>query len=66
MLEGFHNPAVVEVIPDRVEAIHRALAAGQPGDCVFIAGKGHESYQIVGDERVPLDDREVAREWLYE
>ena len=37
-----------------------------PGDCVLIAGKGHETYQIIGDERVPLDDREVAREWLYE
>jgi UDP-N-acetylmuramoyl-L-alanyl-D-glutamate--2,6-diaminopimelate ligase len=66
VLEGFHNPAVVEVIPDRVDAIHRALALASPGDCVVIAGKGHESYQIVGDERVPLDDREVARQWLYE
>jgi UDP-N-acetylmuramoyl-L-alanyl-D-glutamate--2,6-diaminopimelate ligase len=66
VLEGFHNPAVVEVIPDRVEAIHRALALAGPGDCVLIAGKGHEKYQIVGDENVPLDDREVAREWLYQ
>jgi UDP-N-acetylmuramoyl-L-alanyl-D-glutamate--2,6-diaminopimelate ligase len=66
VLEGLHNPAVVEVIPDRVDAIHRALALASPGDCVLIAGKGHESCQIVGDERVPLDDRQVAREWLYE
>jgi UDP-N-acetylmuramoyl-L-alanyl-D-glutamate--2,6-diaminopimelate ligase len=65
VLEGFRNPAVVEVIPDRVEAIHRALSLAGPGDCVLIAGKGHETCQIVGDERVPLDDREVAREWLY-
>ncbi len=66
VVEGFHNPAVVEVIPDRVEAIHRALRLAGPGDCVLIAGKGHENYQIVGDDHLPLDDREVAREWLYE
>jgi UDP-N-acetylmuramoyl-L-alanyl-D-glutamate--2,6-diaminopimelate ligase len=66
VLEGFRNPAVVEVIPDRVEAIHRALALAGPGDCVLIAGKGHEKYQIIGNEQVPLDDGGVAREWLYE
>lgn len=55
----------VRVIEDRVEAIGQALAAARPGDCVLIAGKGHENYQIVGDQRLPLDDREVAREWLY-
>ena len=33
---------------------------------MLIAGKGHENFQIIGDERLPLDDREVAREWLYE
>ena len=39
----------------------------RPGDCVLIAGKGHEDYQIIGDERLPLDDREVARGMaLYE
>ena len=32
---------------------------------MLIAGKGHETHQIIGDERLPLDDREVAREWLY-
>jgi UDP-N-acetylmuramoyl-L-alanyl-D-glutamate--2,6-diaminopimelate ligase len=65
VLEGFCNRAAVEVIPDRVKAVHRALAAAQPGDCVLIAGKGHETCQIVGDRRLLLDDREVAREWLY-
>ena len=65
VLEGFCIPAAVEVIPDRVEAIRRGLAIARPGDCVLIAGKGHEKYQIVGDEHLPLDDCEVAREWLY-
>ena len=55
----------VEVIPDRARRFTGRLAAARPGDCVLIAGKGHETYQIIGDERLPLDDREVAREWLY-
>jgi len=53
------------VLPDRVEAVHRALSAARPGDCVLIAGKGHETCQIIGNKRLPLDDRDVARQWLY-
>ena len=37
-----------------------------PGDCVLIAGKGHENEQIIGSERIPFDDRQVAREILRE
>ncbi len=66
VLDGFQNAGPnVEVIPDRVEAIHRALAAARPGDCVLIAGKGHETYQIIGDRRLPLNDGDVARKRLY-
>jgi UDP-N-acetylmuramoyl-L-alanyl-D-glutamate--2,6-diaminopimelate ligase len=66
VLDGFQGTgASVEVIGDRTAAIHRALDAARPGDCVLIAGKGHETYQIIGDRRLPLDDHEVAREWLY-
>ena len=66
VLDGFQGAgASVEVIADRAAAIYRALDAARPGDCVLIAGKGHETYQIIGDQRLPLDDREVAREWLY-
>ena len=39
-----------------------ALRMAEPGDCVLIAGKGHETCQIIGDQRLPHDDREVARE----
>ena len=65
VLDGFENPGAVEVIPDRVQAIHRALEMAQPGDCVLLAGKGHERVQVIGDEHLPLDDRKVAQEWLY-
>jgi len=66
VFDGFWDPTAAEVIPDRAEAIRWALAAAEPGDCVLIAGKGHETYQIIGEERIPLDDFEIAREWLYE
>jgi len=45
---------------DRTSAIQAAIAAAGPGDLVIIAGKGHETYQILGRERIPFDDREVA------
>jgi UDP-N-acetylmuramoyl-L-alanyl-D-glutamate--2,6-diaminopimelate ligase len=63
---GFEHPGEVEMIADRAQAIVYALAEARPGDCVLIAGKGHETYQIIGQERIPFDDREVARQWLYQ
>ncbi len=53
-----------EMCVDRKEAIGRALAMASPGDGVVIAGKGHETYQIVGREVLPFDDREEARKAL--
>jgi len=66
VLAGIQTPADVTVLPDRTEAIPWALAQAEPGDCVLIAGKGHEKCQIIGQERIPLDDCAIAREWLYE
>ena len=51
-------------IVDRREAIARALEMARPGDAVVIAGKGHETYQVLRDRTVPFDDRQVARDIL--
>lgn len=53
-----------EVEPDRRSAIARAIALAEPGDCILIAGKGHEDYQLVGDAVLSFDDRVVAAEEL--
>lgn len=46
-----------EVIPDRREAIHRIIGSAQEGDLIAIIGKGHETYQEIGTERIPFSDR---------
>ena len=57
-------PEGYTVIPDRHEAIRDALAWGRAGDTIVIAGKGHETYQIIADRILPFDDRLVARDIL--
>jgi UDP-N-acetylmuramoyl-L-alanyl-D-glutamate--2,6-diaminopimelate ligase len=57
-------PHVVQ--SDRRAAIEAAVSAAQPGDVVVIAGKGHETYQIVGTQVLPFDDLEVARAALMQ
>jgi UDP-N-acetylmuramoyl-L-alanyl-D-glutamate--2,6-diaminopimelate ligase len=52
------------VEPDRRRAIAAAMAAARAGDCVVIAGKGHEDYQIIGTVKQPFDDRVEARRAL--
>ncbi len=49
---------------DRRRAIAAALEAAESGDAVLIAGKGHETTQTIGEQVLPFDDREVARELL--
>jgi UDP-N-acetylmuramoyl-L-alanyl-D-glutamate--2,6-diaminopimelate ligase len=52
------------VVPDRRDAISRALEMGREGVVVVIAGKGHEPHQVLRDRTVPFDDRQVARDVL--
>jgi len=51
-------------IPDRREAIEKAISLARAGDLVLIAGKGHEKYQVIGARTLPFDDVAVAREAL--
>lgn len=53
-----------EVIVDRRTAIEAALAAATAGDIVVVAGKGHEDYQLVGDDVLELDDRRIISTWV--
>jgi UDP-N-acetylmuramoyl-L-alanyl-D-glutamate--2,6-diaminopimelate ligase len=66
LLSGLDDPAEALQIPDRARAICYALAEARPGDCVLIAGKGHERFQLIGNQRLAFDDCEVARQWLYQ
>lgn len=52
------------IIPDRMEAIKKALSMASAGDVVLLAGKGHEDYQILNDRIIKFDDREAVRECL--
>jgi UDP-N-acetylmuramoyl-L-alanyl-D-glutamate--2,6-diaminopimelate ligase len=61
-LSRFDTPHVAE--PDRAKAIQRAIQEARPGDVVLLAGKGHETYQVLRDRTIAFDDRETARRVL--
>ena len=67
--DGIQDPDGVDAIAGRRQAIHHAierLASGIAGDCLLVAGKGHETGQEVAGRVLPFDDREVVRETLAE
>lgn len=64
MRAGVSEPERIAWVGDRRAAIAAALAASAPGDCVLIAGKGHEATQEMADTVFPFDDRQVVRELL--
>lgn len=61
VVEGMEG-AEHRVVLDRRDAIAAALEATGPGDVVLLAGKGHEDYQDLGDERIPFDEAAIVRE----
>ncbi|HEX2046998.1 MAG TPA: UDP-N-acetylmuramoyl-L-alanyl-D-glutamate--2,6-diaminopimelate ligase [Acidimicrobiales bacterium] len=61
---GVQRTETLVVEPDRRAAIGVALGEARPGDVVVIAGKGHETTQVIGGQSVPFDDRAVAAEIL--
>lgn len=66
VVAGIPAEARFDVIGDRAAAIRTAILQAQAGDCILIAGKGHEDYQILGTEKVHFDDREQAQAALVE
>ncbi|MDP2599733.1 MAG: UDP-N-acetylmuramoyl-L-alanyl-D-glutamate--2,6-diaminopimelate ligase, partial [Deltaproteobacteria bacterium] len=61
---GFRSGKEFSKIVDRKEAIAKALSEAQEGDCVLIAGKGHEAYQEAAGVKHPFDDRKIVREFF--
>lgn len=64
IVAGFDAESLIRstVEPDRRRAIALAINEAREGDVVIIAGKGHETYQIIGDTKHDFDDRQIARE----
>ena len=60
------SKARIAVIENRRQAIEFALGKAKKGDLVLLAGKGHEVYQIVGNEKIPFDEREIIKEYFNE
>ncbi len=59
---GSNTP--IKVIPNRIEAIKYAVSIALPGDIIVLAGKGHETYQILSTGKIHLDEREIVKEAL--
>jgi UDP-N-acetylmuramoyl-L-alanyl-D-glutamate--2,6-diaminopimelate ligase len=56
------DPTAYRIVLDRREAIELALADAGSDDAVVLLGKGHESYQIIGSEKLPFDEAAIVRE----
>lgn len=54
------------ILTDRKEAIEYAVRMAKPGDIVVLAGKGHETYQLIGDDKVPFSEKEIVENILKE
>jgi UDP-N-acetylmuramoyl-L-alanyl-D-glutamate--2,6-diaminopimelate ligase len=61
---GVIRGASCEVVPDRRQAIRRGLTLARPGDVLVVAGRGHERFQIMGNQRIAFLDKAVILEEL--
>ncbi len=66
ILAGMEQPAAVQVIRERGAAIAHAVQQAAPGDIVLVAGKGHETYQLVAARSIPFSDRQHVQSLLGE
>ncbi len=64
ILKGVIDNSEYYVEIDREKAVAKAVSMAKPNDIIFIAGKGHETYQIIGKEKHHFDDREVVAKYL--
>ncbi len=64
ILAGMEKAEKRVVVEDRVQAIHWALDNAKKDDIIVLAGKGHETYQIVGTQKFHMDEREIVAEYL--
>ena len=66
IIAGFENPnsPKITVEQDRKKAIELAIKTAEKDDIVLIAGKGHETYQIIGKQKFDFSDKTIARECL--
>jgi UDP-N-acetylmuramoyl-L-alanyl-D-glutamate--2,6-diaminopimelate ligase len=66
ILVGITDHAKIVVEPDRAVAIKQAVIAMDTDDCLILAGKGHENYQIIGTKKHPFDDKTCVKQCLKE
>lgn len=66
VLAGLPKTATYEAIVDRRAAMRRALELAKPEDIILLAGKGHETYQIIGEQKFDFDEKQIVRELAHE
>lgn len=64
ILAGIDSDKEVITVTDRSEAIRKAISLAQKDDTILLAGKGHETYQVIGTERIHYDEREIVADIL--
>ena len=64
IMTGIDTEREITREPDRTKAVRMALARAREGDVILIAGKGHEEYQIVGDQKLPFSDARIVEEFI--